>query len=131
MTVTYWKFDVGGTYSYTFPRNPDRNGGDSYWVREIRMSELSVIGSSKPYIQVDGFNAARRNIKFTAITGTMMRTLQTFYSRYQPIYNCLDHLGNGFNCMIVNFNSTIHPTIGTFPGSGEDTYDLDMTLLRL
>ena len=135
-TVIRWRLDISGTYDYLFPRNPDRSGGDTYWSRDIRMSELDIIGGNTPIIQVDGFKGATRNIRFTAITGTMMRILRDFYYREQIIENCTDHLypiTPSFNCFITSFISTVHPTIegSNFPGSGEDTYDVEMTLLRM
>lgn len=132
--VIRWRFDAGGSYDYTFARNPDRYGGDTFWSRETRMSELNVIGSNTPTIQVDGFKGARRTIRFTAITGTMMRVLRDFYYRTAVIYNCFDHLyptTSSFDCFITSFIATIHPTIGNFPGSGEDTYDVEMVLLKM
>lgn len=134
MAVIRWRFDVGGTNDYEFERNPDRYGGDTYWVREPRMSEIEIIGSSTPTVQVDGFAGARRSIRFTAITGPMMRTLQDFYLRKLLISNCRDHLFNNtppFGCHIISFTPNVHPTIGNFPGSEEDTWDLEMILLRL
>jgi hypothetical protein len=134
MAVTRWVFDTGGTNQYTFERNPDRNGGDSYWVYSPRLTEVEIIGASLPSIQVDGFSGAKRTIRFTSISGTMFRTLQDFYFRNQTILNCSDHLTGttpNFNCYITSFNPNIHPSIGNFPGSGEDTWDLEMTLLRM
>ena len=132
--VVRWKFDTSGLHDYTFERNPDRAGGDTFWSRESRMSELDVIGGNIPTIQVDGFKGARRTIHFTAITGNMMRVLRDFYYRTEIIYNCSDHLyptTSLFHCFITSFISTIHPTMGDFPGSGEDTYDVEMVLLRM
>ena len=97
------------------------------------MGEFEIIGSNVPHIQVDGFTA-RRTLRFTAITGTMMRTLRNFFHRAQVINNCSDHLYNTtqqFSCFIVAFTPTIHPTIGNFPGSGEDTYDLEMAIVQM
>ena len=134
MAVTYWIFDYGGGSEYTFARNPDRSGGDSYWVSQPRMQEIEVIGASLPTIQMDGFNGARRTLRFTAITGTMMRTLQAFYLTGETIENCRDHLYNTtveFDCFIESFTPTVHPTIGNFPGSGEDTYDLEIVLIKM
>ena len=136
MSVIRWRLDIGGTHEYLFPRNPDRAGGDTNWARDIRMSELDVIGGNTPTLQVDGFKGARRTIRFTAITGTMMRTLRDFYFREQIIENCTDHLYPTtplFDCFIVSFTCTIHPTIdgSSFPGSGEDTYDVEMVLVRM
>jgi len=131
--VIRWVFDEGGIYNYTFPRNPDRHGGDSSWVSEPRLSEFDIIGSNTPNIQVDGYRSSR-TIRFTAITGTMLRTLQQFFLRRQIISNCKDHLyptSSQFNCFIMSFNPVIHPTSGVFPGSGEDTYDLEMVLVRM
>ena len=113
MSIIRWRFDFGGTYDYTFPRNPDSGGGDSYWMYEPRMSELYVIGANLPNIQIDGFRGARRSIRFTAITGDMMRTLQNFYLREAVIHNCRDHLyptTDQFSCFIESFSSNIHPT---------------------
>lgn len=134
MTVTRWIFDTGGTNQYIFERNPDRNGGDSYWVYAPRMSEVEIIGAKLPSVQTDGFSGAKRTIRFTSITGAMLRTLQDFYLRNETIDNCTDHLYNttpNFSCLITSFTPMIHPSNGNFPGSGEDTWDLEMTLLRL
>lgn len=134
MTVTRWIFDYGGTYYYLFPRNPDRNGGDTYWVADSRSTEVDIIGSSLPYVQTDGFKGARRVVRFTAITGDMMRYLQDFYFRNTIISNCRDHLyptTPQFSCYILSFSTTLHPTVGAFPGSGEDTWDLEMQLVRM
>ncbi len=129
--VTRWKFDNGGTYSYTFERNPDRQGGDSFWVYSPRLAEVDIIGANSPHIQIDGFGA-RRTIKFTAITGNMMRNLQSFFLRKQIIQNCTDHLtASPFSCFIISFTSTVHPTSGAFPGSGEDTYDVEMQIVMM
>lgn len=134
MAVTYWIFNYGLGGEYTFPRNPDRYGGDSMWVYEQRNNELDILGASLPTIQIDGFRGARRSLKFTAITGTMMRALQTFYLDKAEILNCRDHLygttADQFNCFILEFSPSVHPTMGSFPGSGEDTYDLQMVLVR-
>jgi ERCC4-related helicase len=50
------------------------------------------------------------------------------------ILNCRDHLygttADQFNCFILEFSPSVHPTMGSFPGSGEDTYDLQMVLVR-
>lgn len=132
--TTYWRFDISGWYEYTFPRNPDRYGGDTYWQYEARMTELDIIGSNSPTIQVDGFRGARRVLRFTAITGTMMRVLQNFFLRKQVINNCRDHLYSTspqFNCFIASFTSVLRPTVGTFPASGEDTYDIEIALIRM
>lgn len=132
--TTRWRLDIGGVYDYTFPRNPDRYGGDSYWVRDARLTEMDIIGSSTPTIQIDGFTGAKRILRFTAITGTMMRLLQDFYLRKQSISTCRDHLyptTPSFSCFVTSFTPILHPTTGSFPGSGEDTWDLEMTLLRL
>ena len=135
MAVTRWIFDTGGQKEYQFPRNPDRNGGDTYWAYEFRYNEIDVLGSMLPTVHVDGFRGARRTLRFTAITGTMMRTLQTFYFSRAVIRNCRDHLYGQtppFNCLIASFTPAIHPTLGnSFPGSGEDTWDLEMTLIRV
>lgn len=134
MTVTYWIFDAGGLYAYTFPRNPDRFGGDTYWSYEARITELDIVGANTPTIQVDGFSGARRVLRFTAITGTMMRTLQNFFLRGLVIANCRDHLYSTspqFSCFIISFTAALRPSGGNFPGSGEDTYDVEMTLIRM
>lgn len=134
MSVIRWIFESGGINEYVFPRNPNRGGGDSYWSFTPKMSEAEIIGANITHIQVDGFAGARRSILFTAITGTMMRTLQNFYLRGEIVYNCTDHLYPTtpmFDCFILSFTSTFHPTVGTFPGSGEDTYDVEMELIRM
>lgn len=134
MTVQRWVFDTGGAYEYTFPRNPDRYGGDTFWRYEMRNNEVDIVGASLPTIQTDGFMGARRTLRFTAITGTMFRTLQDFYLRMQVVENCKDHLYghySSFNCFIESFVPAIHPTIGPFPGTGEDTYDLELTLIKM
>jgi|GEM_PF-6783650 len=131
--VIRWVFNYGGQYHYLFPRNPDRSGGDTFWSSEPRSSEFDVIGSNTPNIQVDGYRAAR-TIRFTAITGSMMRTLQQFFLRKEIIRNCRDHLyptSPEFSCFITSFNPVIRPAMGVFPGSGEDTYDLEMVLIRM
>jgi hypothetical protein len=132
--VTRWRFDASGIYDYTFARNPDRAGGDTFWTREPRMTENEVIGSNTPNIQVDGFSGAKRTIRFTAITGSMTRVLQNFYLRTALIQNCSDHLyptTSKFSCFISGFASAIHPTTGSCPGSGEDTYDVEMVLIKM
>lgn len=134
MATTYWIFDEGGDTEYTFERNPDRYGGDTYWRYQVRANEVSIVGSSSPSIQVDGFNGARRTIRFTAITGNMFRTLEAFWLNMEIIPNCKDHLYDttpSFACFIESFIPTIHPTIGDFPGSTEDTWDLEMTIIRI
>lgn len=132
--VVRWYFDYGGINQYWFPRNPDRYGGDGGWAYEARSSVLNVIGSVSPQIQIDGF-IARRQLKFTAITGNMKRSLENFYFKQEVIHGCRDHLYGvdllGFSCFITAFTPTIHPTIGDFPGSGEDTWDLEMELIRM
>lgn len=133
MSVTYWVFDYGGYNEYRFERNPDRKGGDTGWIYEPRMTSISIAGANFPNLQVDGFNN-NRTIKFTAIHGTMMRTLQNFYLSNATIENCRDHLYPttiSFSCFITGFAATMHPTIGAFPGSGEDTYDVEITLTRM
>lgn len=131
-TVVRWRFDIGGSYEYTFLRNPNRYGGDTGWQYEPRMSDMEVIGSNQPYIQIDGFSGATRTVRFTAITGSMTRRLRDFFLRKAIIYNCLDHLLLGyFNCFIVSFSQQVRPTTGNFPGSGEDTYDVEMTLIKM
>ena len=133
MSVTRWIFNTGGSYHYEFPRNPDRGGGDTFWVSEPRLNEFSIIGSNSPNIQVDGVKSTR-TLRFTAITGNMMRTLQQFFLRKEIITSCTDHLyptSPEFSCFISSFTPTIHPTRGTFPGSYEDTYDLEMVLIRM
>lgn len=132
--TTRWIFDENGPDEYTFARNPNRYGGDTYWKYDLRGNEIDVIGASLPTIQVDGFRGARRILSFTAITGDMMRTLQLFYFSMALIENCKDHLYGttvAFNCFIENFASSFHPTIGNFPGTTEDTWDLEMTLVRM
>lgn len=134
MTVQRWVFDEGGPNEYTFPRNPDRYGGDTFWRYELRGNEVDIIGASLPTIQADGFRGARRVVSFTAITGTMMRTLQRFYLNMEVIENCKDHLYGStiaFNCFIEGFVPAIHPVAGNFPGTTEDTWDLEMTLVRM
>ena len=134
MTVQRWVFDEGGPNGYTFPRNPDRYGGDTYWSYQMRANEVDIIGASLPTIQADGFRGARRVIRFTAITGDMMRALQRFYLNMEVIENCKDHLYGStiaFNCFIEGFTPVIHPTAGSFPGTTEDTYDLEITLVRM
>jgi len=130
-SVTRWIFDNGGTYHYLFPRNPNRIAGDTGWRFNPKLNILDVLGANTPTIQVDGFSGAQRTIKFTAITGTMMRKLREFWLRQAVIYNCRDHLSSEFDCFIVDFNAVFHPTTGSFPGSGEDTYDLEVTLLKM
>ena len=137
MTVR-WVFDEGGTNEYAFPRNPDRYGGDTYWRYPLRFSELEILGSSLPTIHVDGFSGARRTLRFTAITGAMLRKLEGFYLRKLVVPNCRDHLyditssnsTHKFSCYIESFTPMLHPTTGSFPGSGEDTWDLELTLIR-
>jgi len=132
--VQRWIFDGGGPDEYTFPRNPDRYGGDTYWRYDMRSVEVDIVGASIPTIQVDGFRGARRTIKFTAITGSMMRTLERFYLNAKMITNCKDHLYGttiAFNCFIESFLPEIHATAGSFPGTTEDTWDLEMTLIRM
>jgi len=127
--IIRWKFD-----EYTFPRNPNRDGGDSGWQSEPRMSEMEVIGSNQSYIQIDGFSGARRTIRFSAITGTMTRKLQDFFLRKEIIYNCRDHLyptHPQFSCFVVSFSQQVRPTVGNFPGSGEDTYDVEVILVKM
>jgi len=136
MTVR-WNFDAGGANDYTFARNPDRYGGDTFWAYEPRLTEFDIIGANLPTLQIDGFRGARRTLRFTAITGNMMRVLQNFFLRKAIINNCRDHLYTGaspfisFNCFVVGFVSTLHPSSGTFPGSGEDTYDVEMTIIKM
>jgi len=133
MSVIRWILDSGGSSHYEFPRNPDRSGGDTFWTSEPRSSEFDIIGSNAPNIQIDGFRSSR-TLRFTAITGTMMRTLQQFFLRREIIRNCTDHLypiSPQFSCFIISFNPIIRPVMGTFPGSEEDTYDLEMTLVRM
>ena len=134
MAVIRWKLDIGGSDEYEFPRNPDRYGGDSGWQYEPRMSEMEVIGSNQPRIQIDGFQGARRILRFTAITGTMTRKLQDFFLRRAIVYSCRDHLyptHAQFNCFVTSFSQQIRPTMGDFPGSGEDTYDVEMVLVKM
>jgi len=132
--VVRWKLDIGGSYEYEFSRNPNRYDGDSGWQYGPRMSEMEVIGSNQPHIQIDGFQGATRTIRFTAITGTMTRRLQDFFLRKAIIYNCRDHLyptHAQFNCFIASFTQQVRPTTGSFPGSGEDTYDVEITLIKM
>lgn len=134
MAVQRWVFDSGGPNEYLFPRNPDRNGGDTYWHYEMRNVEIDIVGASLPTMQVDGFRGARRTLRFTAITGTMMRTLQKFYLSAATVENCKDHLygiTSAFNCFIESFTPEIHATAGDFPGSAEDTWDLEVVLVRM
>lgn len=133
-TVTRWIFDYGGSYQYFFPRNPDRFGGDTGWMYDPKLNLLDVIGANIPTIQIDGFSGAHRTVRFTAITGTMMRRLQDFFLRKSIIYNCRDHLYSTtaqFNCFISAMTTSIHPTSGDFPGSGEDTYDIELSLIKM
>jgi len=132
--VQRWVFDEDGPDEYTFPRNPDRRGGDTYWRYQARYNEVDILGASLPTIHADGFRGARRTIRFTAIPGDMMRKLEEFWLKLSVINNCRDHLYDTtkhFNCFIESFNPTLAPTTGNFPGSGEDTYDLEMTLIRM
>ncbi len=134
MPTTYWVFDYGGSYEYTFPRNPNRYGGDTGWTYEPRISQIEVIGSNQPHIQIDGFQGARRTLRFTAITGSMTRRLQDFFLRQATINGCRDHLyptRAQFNCFVGSFTSQLHPTAGDFPGSGEDTYDVEINLVKM
>ncbi len=136
MSVIRWIFDYGGDNAYIFPRNPDRYGGDTYWVWELRANEVDLVGSSVPSVQVDAFRGAKRTIRFTAITGNMKRQLQEFYMSREVVSNCRDHLyptegHEQFHCFILSFTSQFHPTIGDFPGSEEDTWDVEMTLLKI
>lgn len=133
MSVVRWVFDYGGAYSYQFPRNPDRYS-DTGWQYESRVTEFEIIGANTPTLQFDGFRGARRRFNFTAISGAMMRILQDFYFRGSIISNCRDHLYptlSSFNCFIINLVPTLHPTVGSFPGSGEDTWDLEMTIIKM
>jgi len=132
--ITRWFFDYGGGNQYSFPRNPDRNGGDTSWIYEPKLSTFDIVGANAPTFQIDGFSGARRVLKFTAITGTMTRALQDFFLRKEIISGCRDHLyptHAEFSCFVISFNTTIHPTIGDFPGSGEDTYDVEMTIIKM
>jgi len=130
MSVTYWIFSEGNADEYTFTRNPDRVGGDSGWVYEMRMTELDIINSSIPTVNVSGFRGGVRNIKYTAITGTMKRTLEDFYRAGTEITNCKDHLyattGDVFSCIIASFASNLRPLL-----TAEDTWNVQMTLLRM
>jgi len=134
MSVTRWIFGYGTSTQYTFSRNPDRYGGDTGWLYEPKMTMFDIIGANAPAIQIDGFNGAQRVIKFTAITGTMTRTLQDFFLRKEIVNGCRDHLyptHPAFSCFITNFVTSVHPTSGSFPGSGEDTYDVEITLIKM
>jgi len=125
--VQRWIFDQGGSNWYTFARNPDRVGGDTGWTYESKLAQLEVIGSNRSRIQLDGFRSAVRSIRFTALSGAQMRTLQSFYLRGVRIDTCYDHLWNEqFSCFITGFQATFHPTIGN-----EDLYDVEMSLLRM
>ncbi len=134
VAVVRWKFDVGGALYYEFARNPDRNGGDTGWVYAPRISEIVIIGANSPAIQIDGYTG-RRTLRFTAITGTMTRKLQEFFLSKATIESCRDHLYGAtspeFKCFIVSFTRVLHPTIGDFPGSGEDTWDVELTLVNM
>ena len=133
VTVTRWKFEVDRPLYYEFTRNPNRNGGDTGWVYAPRISELAVIGANSPAIQIDGYTG-RRTLRFTAITGNMTRKLQEFFLNKTTIERCRDHLYSTtaeFKCFIVSFTRVTHPTIGDFPGSGEDTYDVELTLVMM
>jgi len=132
--VTRWFFDVGGGSEYEFPRNPDRYGGDTFWVYESVSTEIDMVNANLPSIQLLGFRGSRRILRFTAITGTMLRKLQDFYLANVAIENCRDHLyptSPEFDCVIEGFVPTVHPSSGNFPGSGEDTYDLEITLVKI
>jgi hypothetical protein len=134
MAITRWIFNYGLANQYNFTRNPDRAGGDSFWNFNMRSNEVAVIGSSTPIFHVDGYDGGRRTLKFTAITGDMLRTLQQFYLAGQVLTNCRDHLYPttlSFSCLIVSFTPAIHPSYGTFPGSNEDTWDLEMVLVAM
>jgi len=128
-TVTRWIFESDGAKEYIFPRNPDRMGGDTGWIYESRYSELDPVGANYSHIQIDGFRSGKRTLRFTGITGTMMRHLQDFYLAHRQINNCRDHLYSTtiqFNCYIVAFTPTTHPTL-----TDEDKYDMEMTLVRI
>lgn len=130
--VIRWHFDSGGDNYYLFPRNPDRNGGDTFWQQKMRMKEFNVIGSTSPSLHITGFNGATRQLKFSAITGDMMRTLEAFYYRGNIIYNCRDHFEYTFDCVITQFQPRVRPVMpGSTAGDGEDTYDLNMTIMRM
>jgi hypothetical protein len=132
--VIRWVLDDGGDNEYTFPRNPDRDGGDTWWHKELRFSEINPIGSELPTLYTDGFNGAVRTIKFSVIPGSMMRTLQEFYHRREIIQNCRDHLyptTTIFSCVMIDFKSYFRPVYGNFPGSYEDTWDVEITLMRM
>ena len=134
MSIIRWVFESGGVDEYVFPRNPNRFGGDSYWRFQPKMSEAEIVGANITHIQIDGFAGARRTISFTAITGSMVRTLQNFYLRSDTIHNCTDHLYPTtpmFDCFIASFTAVFRPVMGVFPGSGEDTYDVEMELIRM
>jgi len=132
--VNRWAFGIGTGYQYFFSRNPNRYGGDTDWVYEPRLTVMDIVGSNQSSIQIDGFKGARRTLRFTAITGTMKDALKEFFLRKQIIYECWDHRfpdTDAFNCFIISFAAQYHPTIGNFPGSGENTYDLEMTLIKM
>jgi hypothetical protein len=133
-TVTRWVLDEGGDNEYTFPRNPDRSGGDTWWNTELRYTEVNPIGSNLPTVLVDGFNGGARTIKFTAIPGVMMRKLKEFYDRKDIIQNCKDHLyptTKVFSCVFVDFKASFRPVISGFPGTYEDTWNVEVTMIRV
>ena len=128
-TVTRWVFDTGGAYAYTFARNPDRSGGDSGWKYSSKQSPVPLIGANRDNLQLDGIGSPTRDLKFTGVPGTMMRTLQDFYFRQQVILNCKDHrysYTSAFNCVIVNFTANWHPSLWD-----EDVWDIQMTLYKV
>ena len=129
MSVTRWVFDVGGSFQYTFAQNPDRSGGDSFWEFPLRSAEVEVLGSDQARLQLDGVNGAKRQLSFTGISGSMMRTLQDFYLRKAQINNCRDHLYSTtpqFNCYILSFKPTIRPSL-----FNEDFWALQMVLIKI
>lgn len=132
MAVQRWRLDDGGTYQYDFTRNPDRNGGDTGWEYPLRYEELSVVGSDLPTIHVGGLKGARRRIKFSALDGTMKRTLEAFYKRKLIVSSCWDHLGTThgpnwqFDIFITSFRASFRPSL-----SSEDLWDVEMEMIRM
>jgi len=127
---------------YTFVRNPDRAGGDTYWVRSLRHEQINFVGSTVPSVQIGGFDGATRVLKFTAIAGSMMRELETLYYARNIIDTCWDHLyypgdpGSSvtepFQCLIIDFSAVFRPVLATASvGDGEDSWDVTMTILKM
>jgi hypothetical protein len=136
-------FDKGGEYVYIFERNPDRHGGDTGWKYILRYSQFNPIGGSFPNIHSDGFNGAIRTLRFTAVSGIMKRKLEAFYRRRAVINGCRDHLHGTFDetetrvtdmfsVFITDFSASPHPVnANSFPYTGEDTWDIEMTMMRV